>query len=375
MTFRQADDVNSRWTVKELQLQIVDSRRFHIITPFRFVTDIARPSGDISSVMAPASAAVADRDPENSSSELADPDDSLSAGQSSILVPGWPLAAADVADHATKSCRACTDFASVPRVIRGILGTYGPQLAAALTHDELCHIVGVTEGRRNKRERRDFADDVFLRAMRADGQPDRISAYQARLFWGGVSIVRYFKYRIPQAIALLIEILAGWITVLLALQVTLISFWGKSLRAVYGSHWYTEAWLWGLVFFGMLLVSGYFIGRSRENGAAWIFFWLSGVPGIYALCLWLPIPLTHRDTVPIFHWVIDYSAVGPCVILLAVAAAIVVAGALLRRRADWSLGIIAISALPWALPVAILTFIAQHALQIPDASVEAKPAA
>lgn len=277
-------------------------------------------------------------------------------------------------------------------MVRGILGTYGPQLAAALVHDELCHRVELiaingidkksgkpktekdikTELKEARRDGRDYTDAVFLQAMRSE-QAERVLAYQARLFWAGVSMMRYALYRKLHLLRLIfIEVIAGWLTILLALQ-CILTLNGGPLHTVFGNHWWTNTWVVVTVALSVLFASGYFIGRSKTNGIAWVSFWVSGLIGVYALCLWLPIPLTHRDRVPVVGWEINYGEIGHCLLLFVITTAIFLLCTFTRRRPDWPLGMIAVSAVPWALPVAILTFIAQRALQMPDNRVPAKP--
>lgn len=161
------------WTMMDLELRVIDDRRFHVLDGFTFVW--LKP---------------------DSSREF-------------IEVPGSDA-------HDDERCASCTDLASIPAVLRGLLSPYGRHLPAALAHDRLCELYKDEKVAGRGRVARDRADDVFLAAMQDKVNP--VNRFQARALWAGVSSARFAKERRMQLLAILVLLVVAWASAVVGLN-------------------------------------------------------------------------------------------------------------------------------------------------------------
>lgn len=124
-----------------------------------------------------------------------------------------PLVYRDRATTITVPAPCPTDFASIPPWLWGILAPYGKQTLPAILHDYLCDQVS-TDPTDNWWDKRKAADETFRRALQdqanapAPGGDRSVSRVRATLFWAGVSLDRYKKYRFGGFLILTITALA-----------------------------------------------------------------------------------------------------------------------------------------------------------------------
>lgn len=120
--------------------------------------------------------------------------------------------------------RQTTDLTSVPAPLRGLIGSYGRHLCAALLHDYECGLAKAETDRKAGYAARRRADATFREALRdrGDGSPQaakkRVSWFRTQLLWTGVSLGRYWEFRRARLLLLFTpQALTGMAGVFLAL--------------------------------------------------------------------------------------------------------------------------------------------------------------
>jgi hypothetical protein len=138
------------------------------------------------------------------------------------LINGFAYVAEDqqvveVPPHDPHNDKDATDLASVPRLLWGLLPSYGRQLRAALMHDHLCDLVNgyPANQRKEAAEKRRRADELFREAMRnpevgtVQDPRSRVPWFRSWLFWAGVSFGRIWKFHKLGGLLLTVHVLLG----------------------------------------------------------------------------------------------------------------------------------------------------------------------
>lgn len=93
-----------------------------------------------------------------------------------------------------------TDLASVPTLLWGVVGPYGPHMKAALLHDQLC--VDARKEPTKEWQLRRQADSLFRRALNAAGY----GTFRRWLMWAGVRLGAQFSVPIRGAVVVVIAV-------------------------------------------------------------------------------------------------------------------------------------------------------------------------
>lgn len=120
----------------------------------------------------------------------------VSADEFRLTTPFDFVTADRRAIHVHARRRTTTDLASVPKLLWGLMASYGHQTLPALLHDQLCHQAEPIadepmEARRAKYRQRRAADDLFREALRDEG----VEFFRRWTFWTGVVFGRYWTFR------------------------------------------------------------------------------------------------------------------------------------------------------------------------------------
>lgn len=160
-----------------------------------------------------------------------------------------------------------TDLASVPRLLWGILPSYGRQLRAALMHDHLCNKVNLyPPGKRKEAATlRRRADYLFREAMRNPtvgetfNPQNRVSWFRSWIFWAGVSFGRIWKFYRIGGLLLTLQVLLGVVSAFVMFRVLPMSWLDGVLPLGLGEHRRTYA----AAYLATLLLSFVWVGNAR----------------------------------------------------------------------------------------------------------------
>ncbi len=341
MPYRGPQD--NPWDLADLQLQAVDQKIFHILTPFHYAPTEAGLEKHVRDHL------------------------HLDAW---IHVPGGPVPS----PHHPTECEACTDLASVPSALRGVLATYGRHLPAALVHDYLCNKSDAAKGQDKAlaANLRDFADYIFITAMRDKELARPMNNFQSRLFWAGVTAARYWLFHKVALVALVVTAFLGWCSTYLLLN-TGFRLWGGKPSG----HWYWQSWFTTLVFLGLIGAAGLLATSKTGPPKRWITvpLYVLGVGvGVWSLYLALPLNFDPHTMFTAGAWfdkfiwqLITTVEWLPLIILLVGAYAL---AATATRLANpnyqdspfcWVLFFIA----PFVVPVFLVTLLTQTIISLP----------
>lgn len=107
-----------------------------------------------------------------------------------------------------------TDLASVPSPLWGLIAPFGRQSRAALIHDHGCDEAEARKhndpkGAYTDRRRIDY---IFRNAL----EESDVSKFRAWLMWEGVSLARYFGFRLFRGVAIGTVLVAWWAVVVVS---------------------------------------------------------------------------------------------------------------------------------------------------------------
>lgn len=137
---------------------------------------------------------------------------------SATLAAGLPATPPDAPDAAALWVRVGdehqppqTDLGSIPRVLWGLIASYGRHTLAVIVHDRLCEYADqAPAGERFVRQA--AADEVFHQALRDPDRPDfQAPWFRSLVLWAGVSVARYWRLGRPRFAALAGATLGLWL--------------------------------------------------------------------------------------------------------------------------------------------------------------------
>jgi hypothetical protein len=160
-----------------------------------------------------------------------------------------------------------TDLTSVPRLLWGILPSYGRQLRAALMHDHLCDLVNAhpKEKRKEAAAERRRADELFREAMRnpeigrVQAPTFRVTWFRSWLFWAGVSFARIWKFHKLGGAVLTAHVLLGVIAFY-------VLTWAMPMRWVRGLVPFgigDHRLGYGAIYLALIILSFVWVGNAR----------------------------------------------------------------------------------------------------------------
>lgn len=160
-----------------------------------------------------------------------------------------------------------TDLASVPRLLWGLLPSYGRQLRAALMHDHLCDLVNnYPSDQRNEAARKRLrADELFREAMRnpvigqVNDPKSRVPWFRSWLFWAGVSFGRIWKFHKLGGFLLSAHVLIGIIAFYVLTWIVPIRWMQELIPFGIGNHRLD----YGTIYLALIAASFLWVGNAR----------------------------------------------------------------------------------------------------------------
>ena len=172
-----------------------------------------------------------------------------------------------VPPHNPEDLQNRTDLASVPRLLWGILPSYGRQLRAALMHDHLCDLVNAypRDQRKEAATKRRRADELFREAMRnpeigkVQAPQFRVPWFRSWLFWAGVSFGRIWKFHKLAGLLLTAHVLLGVIAFYVLTWIVPISWVQGLVPFGFGDHRLD----YGAIYLALIVLSFFWVGNAR----------------------------------------------------------------------------------------------------------------
>jgi hypothetical protein len=160
-----------------------------------------------------------------------------------------------------------TDLASVPRLLWGILPSYGRQLRAALMHDHLCDLVNAypPDQRKKAAAKRRRADKLFREAMRnpeigkVQDPQSRVPWFRSWLFWAGVSFGRIWKFHKFGGTLLTAHVLLGVIAFYVLTRIVPMRWVQGLVPFEFGDHRLG----YGAIYLALIILSFLWVGNAR----------------------------------------------------------------------------------------------------------------
>ena len=173
----------------------------------------------------------------------------------------------EVPAHDPDNLEDTTDLASVPRLLWGLLPSYGRQLRSALMHDHLCKQVDAypSQQRGEAAAKRRRADYLFREALRNpivgttfDPQ-NRVSWFRSWIFWAGVSFARIWKFQKLAGLLLTLHVLVGVVAVYVTVGIVPMSWLESAVPFGLGD----QRAAYAAIYAGAFLLSFLWIGTAR----------------------------------------------------------------------------------------------------------------
>jgi Protein of unknown function (DUF1353) len=177
------------------------------------------------------------------------------------------LQVVEVPPHDPNNDKDTTDLASVPRLLWGLLPSYGRQLRAALMHDHLCDLVNryPANKRKDAAKTRRRADELFREAMRnpeigtVQEPQSRVPWFRSWLFWAGVSFGRIWKFHKLGGFLLTAHVLLGIVALYVMTSIVPLRWLHGIVPFGLGDH----RLQYGVIYLALITLSFAWVGNAR----------------------------------------------------------------------------------------------------------------